>query len=158
MRKLLLSAVAAGALAMGGAASAQDILGGLGAVLPQILNSIVLGGTDGSPGTVVQGGQTTVDQWGRQVYTDPYGRQIVLNSDGTYTDIHGNPVYVQGPTRTRPPSLMGLGPRVYDQYGRRIILSEGSSVEGNVAGIMVDRDGDGVADVYDRYPNDRRYR
>jgi hypothetical protein len=80
MKKWILTAVAAGALAAGGAASAQDI----GSVITNILGN--LGATQSQ-----QYGNVYTDQWGRQVYIDQYGRQVLVQPNNVYT----NPVYDQ---------------------------------------------------------------
>jgi hypothetical protein len=91
MKKILLSAAAAAALAFGGAASAQD----LGSVLGQILGY-------GSPtynNTYPNNGTVYVDQYGRQVTIDQYGRQVLVQPNAnqqyglTGYDAWGRPVY-----------------------------------------------------------------
>ncbi|TWO72848.1 hypothetical protein FN976_00970 [Caenimonas sedimenti] len=70
------------------------------------------------------------------VYTDAYGRQVQVDTAGRHTVI-SQPTYV-------------------DQYGRAI---PHGSVPGNYAlAPSYDHDADGVANAYDRYPNDSRYR
>ena len=135
MKKTILTAVAAGAIAICGAASAQD----LGTVLGTLLGY-------GSPvytnPTVVNGVQY------QSVYTDRYGRQVGIDQNGNHVvlqasnygrcgivghDAVGNPIY--GPTR----------------YG-------GYACPGTVWGVNNgDRDGDGVADARDRWPDNRRH-
>lgn len=146
MKKFILTAVAAGALAVGGAASAQD-LGG-------ILGSLFGFGTPGYPTynsgipAVVAGtqGQTVyTDQYGRQVYYDQYGRQVIMQQNS-----YSNPVVIPNPT------VIG-----YDSYGRPIHghTQYGTSQYGNYAygSSTWDRDGDGIANTRDRWPDDRRY-
>ncbi|HEX7888361.1 MAG TPA: hypothetical protein VF522_03290 [Ramlibacter sp.] len=151
MKKFILSAVAAGALAFGGAASAQD--------LGSIINGIFGIGTPtynygyGSNGTpaVVAGttpyygqapyygstNQIYADQYGRQFYYDQYGRQVFVQSQ-SQSNVYGNNVY---------------GNVQYDQWGRPIYGTYSS----NSGYRSWDRDGDGVANTQDRWPDDRRY-
>ena len=67
------------------------------------------------------------------VYTDAYGRQVQVDAMGRHTII-GQPMVV-------------------DQYGRPI-----PSGTPYAAAPRWDDDGDGVANLQDRYPNDPRYR
>jgi hypothetical protein len=123
MKKFILSAMAAGALAVGGAASAQDV----GDVLTNILGSfgVPIYGTQQQPGSVY------VDQYGRQVYIDQYGRQVLVQPNTVY------------------------GSTVYDAYGRPVYTTP----NGNYAYANPrDRDGDGVRNRLDRWPDDPRYR
>jgi len=69
MKKFILSAVAAGALAVGGAASAQDLGGVIGSLFGF-----------GSPPAAVQPGSVYIDQYGRQVAVDQFGRHRILQS------------------------------------------------------------------------------
>ena len=126
MKKFIFSAVAAGALAFGSTASAQD----LGAILSNILGF-------GQPnyGAVEQGvvvtphGQVHTDAYGRRVYVDPNGRQYGIPQGAEVAnDAYGRPMY-------------------RDAYGRWAYV---------VSGSPYDRDGDGVADNGDRWPDDRR--
>jgi hypothetical protein len=167
MKKSILTAVAAGALAIGGAASAQDF----GTVISNIFGfgqptyptysypnyggstpAVVAGtqpyyGTNGNhnayPGNTY-GGTT----YGGQVYVDQYGRQVTI-------DQYGRHVYVQ-------PNTGNYGITGYDQWGRPIYgtTTYGTTTYGsNTYGYNSwDRDGDGVANNRDRWPDDRRYR
>lgn len=193
MKKFIYSAVAAGALAFGGAASAQDPLG----VLGTILGNIGLGGTTGVyPGVVAQGqGQLHIDQYGRTFYYDQYGRQVYVGSDSSYgsnvyggTTVYGTPgvygradqfgTYVDAYGVRRMVDAYGRHLRLdqygsyRDQYGRTVYLGadrrplyieqngqiySASSVNTAIASRR-DRDGDGVRNRDDRYPDDPRYR
>ena len=165
MKKLLVSIAAVGALAIGGAASAQDVFG-LGNVLPQILGNIGLGNLGlgnvypGVPGNVYTPGSgspppgsVVLDANGRPVVVaatgvaampggtvveSADGGQVTLDANGTYIDRYGRRIQV-------------------DTTGRHTPIS-GVSVLGAGSSRYYDRDGDGVADQYDRYPNDPRYR
>lgn len=122
MKKLILSVVTVGAMAVGGAASAQDILG---SVLPQILSELGAG----------------------RVYVDPYQNGPDL-SGGSYTDAVGRKVYLD---KDGHPS--------YVEQGGALIPY---SAAGNVAAVNAprrgDRDGDGIPNRWDRYPDDPRFR
>ncbi|GAB3768916.1 hypothetical protein GCM10028796_33260 [Ramlibacter monticola] len=143
MKRLIVMALAAGGLAVGSLASAQD----LGAVITNILGFGSPGYTTSNP-AVVAGTGVYVDPDGRQVYTVPNGtaRQV-------YVDPDGRQVYVQPNTN--------YGITGYDAWGRPIY---GNNVYGNNAyrnyaqANRRDRDGDGVINRYDRYPDDPRYR
>jgi hypothetical protein len=67
------------------------------------------------------------------VYTDAYGRQVQVDAAGRHTVI-SQPTYV-------------------DSYGR--VISGGTPY---AMAPRYDNDGDGVANPYDRAPNDARYR
>jgi hypothetical protein len=143
MKKTILSAVAAGALAVGGAASAQDLGTAIGNVLGSVFgaptynygNNGYYGHGTAIPGVVATpsyGYNTTyVDAYGRQVYVDPYGRHIVQQNHNLYGGV------------------------TYDAWGRPVYnQSYGTYAYG---GNSWDRDGDGIANTRDRWPNDRRY-
>lgn len=216
MKKFILSALTVGALAIGGAASAQDIFG-LGNVLPQILGNIGFGTqSNGIPAIVAPSvGQSSVyvDPYGRRVYVEPStGRQVVLDQNGTYIDQYGRrvQVIVDQNVAVNPTGRIAYdayGRQIYldqyntyvdqfgnrmmvdaygrhvrldqygsyrDQYGRTVYLGADrrplyveqngqlmafGGTYGNYAysGRAWDRDGDGVANSRDRYPDDPRY-
>lgn len=153
MKKTVLSAVAAAALAVGGAASAQD----LGAVISNIFGfgtpqysyggstpAVVAGTQYGPQYSVPYGTQVYSDQYGRRFYYDQYGRQVVLNGaagNGSYGvvghDSYGRPVYGNTTISSYP-----ANPYPYGGYA---------------SGNSWDRDGDGVANTRDRWPDDSRY-
>jgi hypothetical protein len=159
MKKLILSTLAVGALVVGGAASAQDLYG-LGNVLPQILGQLGLGNDypgagpiyrpgSGSPppGTVVldaNGRPTLIAATGvaampgGTVVEATEGGQVTLDANGTYIDRFGRRIQV-------------------DQTGQQVPIS-GVIVLGAGSSRLFDRDGDGVPDTYDRYPDNRRRR
>lgn len=147
MKKFILTAVAAGALAVGGAASAQDLgsvlgnLFGFGTQTYPTYNS-------GIPAVVAgtQGSTVYTDQYGRHIYYDQYGRQVIQQQNS-----YSNPVILPNPT------IIG-----YDQWGRPVYGQSqyGTTTRyGNYAyGTSTwDRDGDGIANTRDRWPDDRRY-
>ena len=130
MKKFIATAVAAGALAAGGAASAQD----LGSVLLNILGIGTQTHGYGAPAVVAPQAQIYVDQYGRRFYYDQIGRQVYLQDGGSQIigyDSWGRPIYGQART-------YGYGN--YGAYGN-----------------SWDRDGDGIANTRDRWPNDPRY-
>jgi hypothetical protein len=142
MRKLIVSALAVGALAVGGAASAQD----LGAVLGSVLGfgTPQYGYNTGTP-AVVAGAYPS------QIYVDPDGRQVYVqpNVNGAgqvYVDPDGRQVYVQPNT-----SIIG-----YDAFGRPLYNTQSRNYA--YSDPRGDRDGDGVRNRRDRYPDDPRYR
>jgi hypothetical protein len=177
MKKFIVSVVAAGALAAGGAASAQDILGGLGSVLPQILGNIGLGGITQQYG-YPEG--TTYESGGRYVYVEPgTGRHVVLDQYGTYIDQYGRRVSRGGGIVNQqssvvtpygsPPDgrdtggwVVNVGPDgrpIYtDQNGHPIAGAPRPPTSAEVSQNNLDRDGDGVLNIFDRYPDDSRYR
>ena len=154
MKKFILGAVAAGALAVGGAASAQ----GLGGILDNIFGygSGNQGYSQSQPavvaGTVPHGTQGSVPH-GTQLYADQYGRQF-------YYDQYGRQVFVQTTTTTSSHGIVG-----YDSWGRPVYGT--TNVYNNVYGSnhyggyaanrSWDRDGDGIANTRDRWPDDGRY-
>lgn len=149
MKKFIYSALAAGGLAFGGAAAAQDF----GSVVTNILGSFGFPVyntppvySNGIPAVVAQ------QPYGaHQVYTDPYGRQY-------YYDQYGRQVLVQ----QLPPRPLVYGTTtVYDQWGRPMAVQPAAPYAyPNYAysATPSDRDGDGVANIHDRWPDDRRYR
>ena len=142
MKKFILSAATAGALALGGAASAQspsavvnNIFGygtptySYGPAIPAIV-----------AGTQPYYSAPSASQPYNTVYVDQYGRQV-------YVDQTGRHVIVQSTTTTR--SITG-----YDAWGRPIY---GTTHGGYASNRHWDRDGDGVADAQDRWPDNRFY-
>ena len=88
MKKFILSALAAGALAAGSAASAQD----LRSMFP---------GVFGEQPPAVAGaypyGSVYIDRYGRQVFVDQYGRHVLQSNGNVYGstgyDAWGRPIY-----------------------------------------------------------------
>ncbi|HEY0824538.1 MAG TPA: hypothetical protein VGD76_12175 [Ramlibacter sp.] len=101
MKKFILSAVAAGALAIGSAASAQDIGSVLGAIL----------GAGQQPY-----GSVYIDRYGRQVGIDQFGRHVLLQSNGIVGyDAWGRAIYG---------NVLGSGNRAVDQVVRSVQLGD----------------------------------
>lgn len=149
MKKYIAMAVAAGALAVGGAASAQD----LGTIISNVLG---IGNSyptyNNAPavvaGTVPYGTQVYQDQNGRQFYYDQYGRQVIVSGGIQWNIVgygaNGEPLYG---TDAYNPGYNGR----FGNFGNYGNYAYGSNPYLN------DRDGDGVPDAYDRYPDDPRY-
>jgi hypothetical protein len=216
MRKFILGAVAAGALAVSGAASAQ-----WGNGIDNVVSSIFGFGNSGATPAVVAGANQSVyvdqygrrfyyDQYGRQVFvdnnmgsygsyglgttpgriaTDAYGRPVTMDEHGTYVDAAGVRMHIDaygrhvrldqyGSYRDQWGRIVYLGqdrqPRFMEQNGRLVVVA-GNTYGSNAYGGNIaygtpsygygtpgpsawDRDGDGVANESDRWPDDRRYR
>lgn len=138
MKKLIFSVVAAGALAIGGVASAQDlsaVLGSIFGVSPSPYGGIpaVVAGAQPYGSTVY------VDPYGRQVYVDQYGRQVQVQPNPYGTSVYGNVV---------------IG---YDAYGRPVYGSSSNYAYNDRRFYYRDRDGDGVANVSDRWPDNPNF-
>lgn len=140
MKKIILSAVAAGALAVTGAASAQ----GFGNAIDNVFSSIFgYGSSNATPAVVAGAGanQTVYvdpygrhfyyDTYGRQVFVDgsvgtssrtvidPYGRQVVLDAYGSYLDPYGVRMHVDAYGRHVRMDQYGS---YRDQWGRTVYL------------------------------------
>ena len=135
MKKFILIAAAAGALAAGGSAFAQDkVIPGSMYDMMRVPPAAQTNPEGVRAQTLPSGQRVFIDDQGRQVYVDEYGRQVI-------------------------PGIIG-----YDAWGRAIMGS--STYPGNYAysgnypyaRSRRDRDGDGVPNRADRYPDDPRYR
>jgi len=138
MKKFIVSAIALGALAIGGIAQA-DVIDSVGNTISRIF------GVPYDPGVPVANGIYT-DQYGHFYQLDPAGRRIPVDQFGSYRDQWGRTVYLGANNQ----------PLYIEQNGQLIPYA-------NVAGPYAmnppyDRDRDGVANRYDRYPQDPRYR
>ena len=141
MKKSILSAIALGALVIGGVAQA-DVIDSVGNTISRIFGVPYDARAPGVP--IVNGIYT--DAYGHRYQLDAAGRQIPLDQFGSYRDQWGRTVYL-GANRQ---------PLYIEQNGQVIPYA---SVAGNYAmSPSYDRDGDGVADSYDRFPADSRYR
>ena len=149
MKKLIATVIAVGALAAGGTASAQDfgsvIANLFGWGTPAYNQPYGYGTPSYSYGTPAVVASSQV-----QIYSDAYGRQF-------YYDQYGRQVYLQ----TTQQQIVG-----YDTWGRPIYgtvhsntgqYAYGGSTYGSTYGSTWDRDGDGIANTRDRWPNDPRY-
>jgi hypothetical protein len=137
MKKFVLSAIAVGAFVIGGVAQA-DVIDSIGNTISQIF------GVPYDASRPAAGIYT--DAYGRRFQVDAAGRQIPLDQFGSYRDQWGRTVYLGANNQ----------PAFIEQNGQLIPYA---NVAGNYAlAPSYDRDGDGVADRYDRFPDDPRYR
>jgi hypothetical protein len=137
-KKFILSALAFGALAIGGTAQA-DVIDGVGNAISRIFGVPY----DARPAGSVSGLYT--DANGRRYHIDGAGRAIALDH-GTVRDQYGRTIYLGANNQ----------PMYIEQNGQLIPYG---AVAGTYAmGPSYDVDGDGVANPYDRYPSDSRYR
>jgi hypothetical protein len=151
MRKLFATAIAAGAVAISGAASAQDV----GTVIANLfgLGTPTYGYNSGYPAVVAPQQQLYRDTYGRTFYYDQYGRQVYLNSVSSGSqfmgyDAWGRPVYSSS---TSTPAYV---------YGGNYPYNSGYAYNNGYAynSRSWDRDGDGISNGRDRWPDDPRYR
>lgn len=142
MKKIVLSAIVAGAFAVAGGAHA-DVIDSVGNTISQIFGIPY----DPRPSADVPIlNDVYTDASGRHFRRDVDGRHIPLDQFGSYRDQWGRTVYL-GANRQ---------PLYIEQNGQLIPYG---SVAGNYAmAPSFDDDGDGVANQYDRYPHDSRYR
>jgi hypothetical protein len=140
MKKFILSAMAVGALAIGGTAHA-DLIDGVGTTISRIFGVPYDARPAAAP--IVNGIYT--DQFGRRFQVDATGRHMPLDQFGSYRDPWGRTVYLGANNQ----------PAYIEQNGQVVPYG---SVVGSYDAPSYDRDGDGVADRYDRYPQDSRYR
>ncbi|RYY97939.1 MAG: hypothetical protein EOO24_19140 [Comamonadaceae bacterium] len=147
MKKFILSAAAVAALAVGGVAQA-DVIDGVGNTISRLFGVPY----DPTPANAAPIVNVYTDAHGRHFQVDSAGRHMPLDRYGSYRDQWGRTVYLGANNQ----------PFYVEQNGRL-------SPYGNAAGSYAqapsydpapsyDRDRDGVADRYDRAPNDPRYR
>ena len=142
MKKFILSAIALGAISIGGIAQA-DVIDSVGNTISRIFG-VPYDARPSAPVPVVNGVYT--DAYGRRFQVDAAGRHVPLDQFGSYRDQWGRTVYLGANNQ----------PLYIEQDGR--LISYGSDAGTYAMGPSGDRDGDGVANQYDRYPNDSRYR
>jgi hypothetical protein len=141
MKRFVLSAIAVAAFAIGGGAQA-DVIDGVGNTISRIFGIPY----DARPSGAVPVVNVYTDAYGRRFQVDAAGRQIPLDQFGSYRDPWGRTVYLGANNQ----------PVYIEQNGQLIPYG---SVAGTYAmGPSDDRDGDGVANQYDRSPHDPRYR
>jgi hypothetical protein len=140
MKKFILSAIAVSALAVGGVAQA-DVIDSVGNTISRIFGIPYSPTPSAAPiGTVY------TDAHGRRFQVDAAGRHVPLDQFGSYRDPWGRTVYLGANNQ----------PLYIEHNGQ---LTPYGSVAGTYAmGPSYDQDGDGVANQYDRYPHDSRYR
>ncbi|MCG2594440.1 hypothetical protein LZ009_16810 [Ramlibacter sp. XY19] len=142
MKKFILSAVAVGALAIGGVAQA-DVIDSVGNTISRIFG-VPYDARPAGSAPIVSGVYT--DAYGHRFGYDAAGRQVPLDQYGSYRDQWGRTVYLGANNQ----------PLYTEQNGQLVPYGP---VSGPYAlGPQYDRDGDGIPDGYDRYPNDSRYR
>jgi hypothetical protein len=138
MKKSILAAVAVGALAIGGAAQA-DLIDSVGNTISRIFGVPY----DARPsGAVPITNGIYTDAYGRRYQVDAAGRYIPLDQYGSYRDQWGRTVYLGADNQ----------PLYIEQNGQLIPYGAYATAP------SFDSDGDGIANQYDRYPNDPRYR
>jgi hypothetical protein len=141
MKKFILSAIAVGALAIGGVAQA-DVIDSVGNTISRIFGIPY----SPTPSAAVPIANVYTDAYGRRFHVDAAGRQIPLDQFGTYRDQWGRTVYLGANNQ----------PLYIEQNGQLIPYG---SVAGTYAmAPSLDQDGDGFANQHDRFPNDPRYR
>lgn len=142
MKKFVLVAVAFGALAIGGVAKA-DVIDSVGNTISRVFGVPYNPVPDGA--VPVANGLYT-DASGRHYQVDAAGRYVPLDQYGSYRDQWGRTVYLGANNQ----------PAWVDQNGQ--LLPYGGAAGPYAMGAPYDRDRDGTADRYDRYPDDPRYR
>ena len=142
MKKLILSAVAVGALAIAGGAQA-DVIDSVGNTISRLFGVPY----DPTPAGAAPIVSVYTDAYGRHYQVDAAGRRLPLDQYGSYRDAWGRPVYL-GANRQ---------PLYVEQNGQ--LIPYASLAGSNYAmAPSYDQDGDGVANAYDRFPQDPRYR
>jgi len=143
MKKFIWSAMAVAAFAIGGGAQA-DVIDSVGNTISRIFG-IPYDASPSGPVPIVHGSIYT-DAYGRRFQIDAAGRQIPLDRFGSYRDPWGRTVYLGANKQ----------PLYIEQDGQ--LLPYGSVAGTYAMGPSFDRDGDGVTNQYDRFPDDARYR
>ncbi len=141
MKKSILSAVAMAALTLGGAAQA-DVIDSVGNTISRIFGIPY----NAAPAGALPIGHVYTDAYGRRFQVDATGRHVPLDQFGSYRDQWGRTVYLGANNQ----------PAYIEHNGQ--VVPFGSVGGTYAASPSYDRDGDGVADLYDRAPNDSRYR
>jgi hypothetical protein len=138
MKKVILAAMAVGALAVGGVARA-DVIDNVGNAISQLFGVPY----DPNPSGAVPGDIFT-GRDGHKYQVDASGRSVQIDQFGSYRDAWGRTVY-----------LGANGQPLYVEQNGAIVPYGGRAY---ASGTPYDRDGDGVTNPYDRYPDDARYR
>ena len=143
MKKFVLTAVAVGTFAIGGIAQA-DVIDSVGNTISRIFGIPY----DPRPSAAVPAHNGIyTDQYGRHFQVDASGRYVPLGQFGSYRDAWGRTVYLGA---NRQPAFI-------EQNGQ--LIPYAAATGGTYAmGPAHDLDGDGVANQYDRFPHDPRYR
>jgi hypothetical protein len=140
MKKFILTTLAVAGLAVGGVAKA-DVIDSIGNGISRLF------GIPYDPGPTAAAPIVNIytDAYGQRFQEDAYGRRVPLGQYGSYRDQWGRTVYLGANNQ----------PLYIEQNGQ---LTPYSVPGGYAMSPNYDRDGDGVADQYDRYPLDPRYR
>lgn len=138
MKRFIVAALAVGTFAVAGVARA-DVIDSVGNAISDLFGVPY----DPNPGGAVPGSIYTGSD-GHHYQVDAAGRSILLDPYGSYRDAHGRTVY-----------LGGDGRPLYVERNGVLVPYDGGAY---AMGTPYDRDGDGVNDRYDRYPDDPRYR
>lgn len=141
MKKVILSAIAAAAFAIGGGAQA-DVIDSVGSTISRIFGIPY----DPSPSSAAPIVSVYTDAYGRRFQVDAAGRHIPLEQYGSYRDQWGRTVYLGANNQ----------PVYIEQNGQ--LIPYGSVAGTYAVAPSYDLDRDGVANQYDRYPHDSRYR
>ncbi|RYF16977.1 MAG: hypothetical protein EOO30_08960 [Comamonadaceae bacterium] len=142
MKKFILSAIAVGAFAIGGVAQA-DVIDGVGNTISRIFG---IPYNPAPSGAVPIANGVYTDAYGRRIHVDAAGRHIPLDQFGSYRDQWGRTVYLGANQQ----------PAYVEQNGR--LMPYGGVADTYAMGPSHDHDGDGIANQYDRFPQDARYR
>lgn len=137
MKKFIAVAMAVGTIAFAGVARA-DVIDNVGNAISNLFGVPY----DPSPTGAVPGSIYTA-QNGHRYQVGPDGRSIPLDQYGSYRDAQGRIVYLGADRR----------PLYVEQNGVLVPYNSGYAMDR-----PYDRDGDGVDNRYDRYPDDPRYR
>jgi hypothetical protein len=138
MKKVILAAVAVGALVVGGVARA-DVIDSVGNTISRLFGVPYDPNPSGAvPGSIYIGAD------GHRYQVDAAGRSIPIDQFGSYRDAWGRTVY-----------LGANGQPMYVEQNGAIVPYGGRAYAGDAP---YDRDRDGVTNRYDRYPDDPRYR
>jgi hypothetical protein len=137
MKKFIVAAMAVGTIAVAGVARA-DVIDSVGNAISNLFGVPY----DPSPYGAVPGSIYTGSD-GHRYQVDAAGRSIPLDQYGSYRDDQGRIVYLGADRR----------PLYVEQNGVLVPYNGGYAMDR-----PYDRDGDGVNNRYDRYPDDPRYR
>ena len=141
MKKLILTAMAVGALAVGGIAKA-DVIDSLGRAISSI-TGVPYDARAEVAVPIVNGVYT--DAYGRRYEMDAAGTRIALDQFGSYRDQWGRTVYLGANNQ----------PVYIEQNGR--LIAYGTVETPYALAPSYDSDYDDIPDRYDRYPYDSRY-
>lgn len=137
MKKLIVAAMVVGTCAVAGVARA-DVIDSVGNAISNLFGVPYDPSPNAVPGSVYRGSD------GHWYQVDADRHSIRLDQYGTYRDAWGRTVYLGANDR----------PLYIEQNGTLIPYASGAYAMGT----PYDRDGDGVYNRYDRYPDDPRYR